>query len=118
MGIYQPERLKIRPRTFISDLWVRHIPEEGRAEVKLEGFRTDVGRGEVSFRMADDGKMQGMLYLIPEGEGRAAEPAKPLGAVIADGKMPLQPVYRAVRPILPRRSPWMPLPTGAGVRSF
>lgn len=86
MGIYQPVRLKIRPRTFISALWVRHVPEEGRAEVKLEGFRTDAGRGEVSFRMADDGKMQGMLYLIPEGEGRAAELAKPLDAVITDGE--------------------------------
>jgi len=52
MGIYQPVRLEIRPRTFISDLWVRPVPEEGRAEVKLEVFRTDVGRGEVSFRIS------------------------------------------------------------------
>jgi len=42
MGIYGAVRIEARPALFIHDLWVRPLPEQQRAELRLEVFNTQV----------------------------------------------------------------------------
>ncbi len=56
MGIYQNVYLEIRSREFLSDLWVRPLPGEGKAELHVQAFRKDRGKSPVSFRVSVFGR--------------------------------------------------------------
>ena len=56
MGIYQPVWLELRSRQFLSDLWVRPLPEENRAELHLEAYSCDVGKRFATYEIAVYGR--------------------------------------------------------------
>ena len=52
MGIYQGVRIEARPRLFIRDLFVRPLPDEGRAEAWIEVHNCDLVNTPVSFNLS------------------------------------------------------------------
>lgn len=56
MGIYQPVCIESRTRVHISDLFVRPLPEQGKAEAWLEVFNCAVTASKVSLELSVCGR--------------------------------------------------------------
>ncbi|MEM9237307.1 MAG: glycoside hydrolase family 2 TIM barrel-domain containing protein, partial [Verrucomicrobiota bacterium] len=56
MGMYQDARIEFRARSFISDIYVRPLPEENRAEIWFEAFNCDADPLELDFSISVFGR--------------------------------------------------------------
>lgn len=56
MGIYQPVQVEFRPSLFVSDLYVRPLPEQKAAELWVEVFLCDAATEDVAIRYGVHGR--------------------------------------------------------------
>lgn len=82
-GIWQPVRVEGRPTTCIHDLFVRPLPEQNKAELWLETYRSDTSQAPVSVELTlHPNNFEGQPVAL------GARPLDPCGPKVSLYKLP------------------------------